>query len=64
MTFINGQQRDYDGMTLLMVLDHMRIPPDRVVVEHNGRIIKREAYETTTLMDRDRVEIVRFVGGG
>jgi thiamine biosynthesis protein ThiS len=35
-----------------------------VAVEHNGMIIDRDAYATTTLGDGDVVEIVRMVGGG
>jgi len=33
-------------------------------VEHNGEIIERSAYESVTLREGDRVEIVRMVGGG
>jgi sulfur carrier protein len=35
-----------------------------VVVERNGEIVDRSHYETTPIMDGDRVEIVHFVGGG
>ncbi|MFS0556009.1 sulfur carrier protein ThiS [Brevibacillus sp. 179-C9.3 HS] len=35
-----------------------------VVVERNGEIIDRQAYEQTPIADGDRIEIVHFVGGG
>ncbi|WP_429841521.1 sulfur carrier protein ThiS [Brevibacillus sp. FIR094] len=35
-----------------------------VVVESNGEIIDRSAYEQTPIADGDRIEIVHFVGGG
>jgi sulfur carrier protein len=35
-----------------------------VVVERNGEIVDRSAYESTPIMDGDRIEIVHFVGGG
>ncbi|MCL2030097.1 MAG: sulfur carrier protein ThiS [Oscillospiraceae bacterium] len=36
----------------------------RVAVERNGSIVPRKDYETQTLSDADRLEIVCFVGGG
>jgi thiamine biosynthesis protein ThiS len=35
-----------------------------VAIEHNGAIIPRSAYGSTTLAAGDRIEIVGFVGGG
>jgi sulfur carrier protein len=35
-----------------------------VVVERNGEIVDRSQYESTPIMDGDRIEIVHFVGGG
>lgn len=40
------------------------IEPAKVVIEINKDIIKREQYSSHTLHDNDRVEILRFVGGG
>jgi len=33
-------------------------------VEHNLVVLKREAYDRTTVREGDEVEIVNFVGGG
>jgi thiamine biosynthesis protein ThiS len=35
-----------------------------VVVEINGVIVRRAAFESTVLSAGDRIEIVHFVGGG
>ncbi len=35
-----------------------------VVVEHNERILAREAFGQTFLQQGDKLEIVHFVGGG
>jgi len=51
-------------MTLLAWLQRADFSPDTVVVEKNLDIIPKEALETTVLADGDRVEILRFVGGG
>ena len=35
-----------------------------VVVEVNQEITYKEQYDSTILSDRDRIEIIHFVGGG
>ena len=37
---------------------------NRIAVEYNGEILKREQYETIVLNPEDQLEIVSFVGGG
>ena len=62
---VNGKQIELDSPTLLTVyLEILGVTPRGVAVEHNGLIIERDAYATTTLRDGDVVEIVRMVGGG
>jgi thiamine biosynthesis protein ThiS len=62
---INGKPVQLESATpLLAYLEALGVSPRAVAVEHNGVIIERDAYETTTLMDGDAVEIVRMVGGG
>ncbi len=36
----------------------------KIAVEHNGQIIPRSTYKDVILIDEDRLEIVKFVGGG
>lgn len=62
---VNGKQIQLDGpIPLTTYLEELGVSPRAVAVEHNGTIIEREAYATTTLRDGDVVEIVRMVGGG
>ena len=62
---INGKQVQLNGPTpLLAYLEQLGVSPLAVAVEHNGVIIERDAYPTTTLGEGDVVEIVRMVGGG
>ncbi len=35
-----------------------------VVVEINGEILTKDDHQETRLSDRDKIEIVHFVGGG
>ena len=37
---------------------------DRVAVELNLEIVSRTQWETTTLKNGDKLEVVHFVGGG
>lgn len=62
---INGKAVELAGPT--PVLDYLRqlgVEPRAVAVEHNGVILERESYASTTLQAGDTVEIVRMVGGG
>lgn len=53
-----------DGLCLKAFLDQSGYEHSRVAVELNGEIVPKDAYETRTLKDGDRIEIVCFVGGG
>jgi thiamine biosynthesis protein ThiS len=62
---VNGKRIELDAPTLLIdYLEILGVTPRAVAVEHNGMIIERDVYATTTLRDGDVVEIVRMVGGG
>ena len=51
-------------LTVTQLLEQLHIDSRRVAVEHNFIVLKRTAYDTTTLAEGDLVEIVNFVGGG
>lgn len=51
-------------MTVSALLAHLEIDHRRVAVEHNLAVLKRAAYESTTVREGDTVEVVNFVGGG
>ncbi|MBU8918435.1 sulfur carrier protein ThiS [Bacillus sp. FJAT-29953] len=46
------------------VLKHYKIHDKVVVVEVNGEILSKLEHQSTRLADKDRIEIVHFVGGG
>lgn len=50
--------------TLLGYLEEKSYVLNRIAVEYNGEILKREQYESIVLNPEDRLEIVSFVGGG
>lgn len=62
---VNGEPRELPrGTTVAQLLQALNVLPERVVVEVNLRILKRAEHPTVVLQDGDRVEVVRFVGGG
>ncbi len=63
---VNGREEEFpkEVGTVLDLLQHKRIVPETVVVELNGSVLKRDSWGTALLKDGDRLEILRFVGGG
>jgi len=62
---VNGEPIDIsDGSTVAKLLEDLQIARDRVAVEVGLEIVPKADYDTHTIREGDRVEIVRFVGGG
>ena len=62
---VNGDPRPVlSGESVQGLLDALGIHGDRVAVEVDRQIIKRERWGETALNHGARVEIVHFVGGG
>ncbi|MFT3784592.1 MAG: sulfur carrier protein ThiS [Tepidisphaeraceae bacterium] len=61
---VNGQPQEITpGTTVLTLLEARKLPPDKVAIELNRRLLRSEKY-TAELKDGDAIEIVTFVGGG
>lgn len=62
---INGKDEKVDKKVSIAGLISSRgLPADRIVVEHNFRIIAREEWPKILLNEADDLEIVSFMGGG
>jgi len=62
---VNGVDKDVpEGTGVLGLLGLLGISADRVAVELNRTIIRKESYGSTPLSEGDVLEIVGFVGGG
>jgi thiamine biosynthesis protein ThiS len=62
---VNGELRVVSPqVSLPELLDSLAIPPDRVAIELNERVIRRTEWPQAILQDGDKIEIVYFVGGG
>lgn len=62
---INGELREVPPEISLQGLVHLlELKEDRVAVELNREIVRRERWNEVALRESDRLEIVQFVGGG
>ena len=62
---INGEGRTVPaGQGLAELVASLGLPPQTVLVEHNGRALLRSDWAATRLADGDRLEILRVVAGG
>ena len=62
---VNGESRDFTSIsTLSDLVSQLGMKSDRVAIELNRELIRRDRWPETKLSDGDRLEIVHFVGGG
>ena len=62
---LNGEAKEIAaGQSILDLVLSLNLPSDRLAVEHNLKIVKRDQWNRQRLQDGDKVEIVQFVGGG
>lgn len=62
---INGQETSFEApLNVTGILDHIGYQAGRVAVERNLEIVPKSQYDTLTLCDGDKLEVVRIIGGG
>ena len=62
---LNGEKKQVpDGVTIIGLLDYLKIRPERVAVELNMDIVKKSMYASTPVKNGDSVEVVSFMSGG
>ena len=62
---LNGDPYEVNGGTnLIQLLNKLKIQKNKVAIEVNGEIVEKNKYPNLILNDRDKVEIVQFIGGG
>ena len=50
--------------SILQLLKKYKINSKKIAVELNAKIINKNKYSITFLKDKDKVEVVHFIGGG
>lgn len=62
---VNGKRESIgQSMSILQYLSLKGLDPNRVVVEHNDHVVKKDDWDNVILKESDQLEVLRFVGGG
>ena len=62
---LNGEKHQLENnLSVSALLQELGFEGGKVAVERNLEIVPFSAHEATRISNGDRVEIVRFVGGG
>ena len=62
---VNGTEKFIESSAnLIQLLKELEIEGSHIAVALNLQVIPRSNYETTSIKDGDKVEIVHAVGGG
>ncbi len=62
---INGKQETAGtDETLYELIRNKGLSPEKIVVEHNLRIVEASLWPDIHVQENDRIEIISFVGGG
>lgn len=67
MMKVNGEERslaDLKSPDIGSLLELYGIKPAGVAIEINGRVVPRQKWADVKLNGEDRIELIRFVGGG
>jgi len=62
---VNGEAVDTrNAKTIAELVEYYKLPPQAILVEHNGLAIHRYEWSECLLAEGDRVEFIRVVAGG
>jgi sulfur carrier protein len=62
---LNGESVDArEAKTIAELIDRYELPPQSILVEHNGQAVHRHEWAERPLSQGDRVEFIRVVAGG
>jgi sulfur carrier protein len=62
---LNGESIDIrEAKTIAELIDRYELPPQSILVEHNGLAVHRHEWADRSLAEGDRIEFIRVVAGG
>ena len=62
---VNGESVDArDAQTISELIENYQLPPQSILVEHNGLALHRHEWPECRLAEGDRIEFIRVVAGG
>jgi thiamine biosynthesis protein ThiS len=62
---LNGESIDTrEAKTIAELIDRYELPPQSILVEHNGLAVHRHEWTERSLAEGDRIEFIHVVAGG
>jgi sulfur carrier protein len=62
---LNGETVDIrEAETIAELIQRYQLPPQSILVEHNGFAVHRHDWAERSLAEGDRIEFIRVVAGG
>jgi sulfur carrier protein len=61
---LNGEEKQTHSGNISQLVSELNLQVDHIIVELNNIIIPSQDIPTTTLKNNDKVEIIRYIGGG
>ena len=62
---INGKDEIIEAeLNLEQLIKNKNLLPERIVIEHNLRVTRKEDWKKINLNEGDNIEIISFMGGG
>ncbi len=62
---LNGEQREFEeDITLGALIQKEGVAQKVMAAAVNMQIVKKEEWDSKTLKDGDKIELLQFVGGG
>jgi thiamine biosynthesis protein ThiS len=62
---LNGESIDTrEAKTIAELIDRYQLPPQSILVEHNGFAVHRHEWAERSLAEGDRIEFIHVVAGG
>ncbi len=61
---LNGVEEKTEDRNLSDLIISKKLKKDQIIIEVNGTIIKKDDLEKYLINNGDKIEIIRFMGGG
>ena len=62
---LNGKQlKINDNLSIKDLLKKYKLNEKKIAIEINGMILPKNYYKKKKIKNRDKIEIVQFIGGG
>ncbi|HUI45879.1 MAG TPA: sulfur carrier protein ThiS [Nitrospirota bacterium] len=62
---LNGEKKEvHDGISITGLLEFLKIQHQRVAVELNMEVVRKDKFDVTAIHEGDSLEVVSFMAGG